>query len=273
MKHFLIRCTHYSYIRPSQFLFIVPSTTVAKVPSGSILPIMIATTFALVAGSAIMVFAFTDVSNTARDNIFSFLVDAPETPFGSPVGFAEAAILPLDVKETFRTIEKTGDAKNSPSRLDIEAEFVDPDEHCEYCYRIAFKSDGTGKAGAILKANKPINLEEAKSLIMFARGDNGEENVQFSVAGKELDVPSKSENIKELKFAYNSANIKLNKEWQKYEIDLSNADLSDITHALGFEIGESDLKDSGNIIVIYLKGITFDTRTATQSLPASDTSQ
>lgn len=221
-------------------------------PTGYTLFLMVATGIAIVAGSAILGNAFTNTNTAGPSNI---------------LGSAEAAILPLDVKETFRTTEKTGDAKDSSSRLDIDSEFIDPDEHCEFCYRIEYKPGATGTAGAILKANKAFNLEEAKRLYLFARGESGDESVQFSAAGKYLD----GSKTKALKFAFTSENMVLEKDWKKYEIDLSNADLTDITHGFGFEVGKSDLKGTGKTVVIYLKGITFDTLGVNQGLPAAAT--
>lgn len=216
------------------------------------LPITIAAGIALVAGSVIIGSAF-----SGNTNIMSFFFGGAETVSISPIGTAEAAVLPMDVKENFPSVERNGDAKDNPSKIKIDAEFVDPDEHCEFCYRIEIEPSATGKLGVVLKANKLYNLENAERVYLFARGDVGGEDLQFNAAGKYVDGRVNGKDAKLMKFGFTSENMKLKKDWQRYEMDLSNADLRDISHGFGFEVAKSNLS-SGEPIVIYLKGITFD---------------
>ncbi len=223
-----------------------------------------------------LVAGFVIIGSTISGNtsIIAFFMNGAEMSTNSPIGIAEAAVLPLDVKETFRLVEKTGEARDNPSRIKIDSEFVDPDEHCEFCYRIEIEPGSTGKVGAMLKANKLYNLDAANRVTLFARGESGGEDVQFNAAGKYVDGRVGAKTVKQMKYAFTSENMKLNKGWLKYEIDLANADLGDITHGFGFEVGKSNLKTSGKPIVIYLKGITFDdlpTKKAMRALTNSTT--
>jgi hypothetical protein len=172
------------------------------------------------------------------------------------VGIAEAAILPLDVDENFRTLEKTGDGKTKASALVIDTDHVDPDQHCEFCMRIEFNPGNTGKGGIVLKGDKAFDLDKATRIAFFARGETGSEDVQFMAAGKEsrgIGV-----NPGQLKYSFVAETTRLKADWDKVEIDLTGKDLKAITHALAVDLGKSELRNSKEPIVIYLKGITFD---------------
>ncbi len=228
---------------------------------------MVLTAVAVATGSVILVSAYSGDYNIVR-----FLLDASKTSSNSPIGVAEAATLPLDVKQTFRLVERSGDAKDNPSRIKIDSEFIDPDEHCEFCYRIEIDPGATGNIGAMFKANKLFNLEGAQRLTLYARGEIGDEDVRFHAAGKYVDRPNGGNAQKIMKYAYTSEGTNLDKQWQRYEMDLSKTDLTDITHGFGFDIDGSKLRESGKTVVIYLKSITFDDLPATKSMPASTSS-
>ena len=231
---------------------------------------LLVTGIAVVTGSVILVVAFNQPSNNRTDNIFSFLLSTVESS-SSPLGYAEAAILPLDVKENFPLVEMNGDAETNPLQMKIDSDFIDPDEHCEFCYRIEYTPSATGKAGAILKSEKLFNLEDAKRLTFFARTESEDENVQFNAAGKFDGAGKDAGASKIMKFAFTSEKMKLKKDWQNYEIDLSGADLEGIEIGFGFAIEKSDLNASGKPMVIYLKGLTIDDLPAGKSLRALST--
>jgi hypothetical protein len=210
-------------------------------------------------------------SSYSGKNILDFLLTA-ETKSTLSIGTAEAAILPLDVKDNFRVVEREGDARDKPALIKIDAEFVDPDENCEFCYRIEIQPGATGNLGAMLKANKLFNLEKAERVYFFARGENGGEDVQFDAAGKFVDGRVGGKVAKLMKFGFTSESTELKTDWQRYEIDLSGADLSSISHGFGFEVVKSKLKASEKPIVIYLKGITFDDQPAEKAMRSSTNS-
>lgn len=191
----------------------------------------------LVAGTVIIALSF--MTNLA---IFDFSAQP------SVVLSAQAAQLPVDVKESFKKIERTGDAKNTPSRFQIDSDFVDPDNHCEFCYRIQYTPGAQGQGGVLFETDKPLNLKDAKRVTFWARGELGGEKVQVSAAGVA------------------SGDLTLPQTWKKYEIDLSGADLASVTHGFGLKINKGN---DGSDKVIYLKYVTYDTLPAKSPVNAS----
>jgi hypothetical protein len=163
----------------------------------------------------------------------------------------------LDVDETFRILEKTGDGKTRASSIIVDPDHVDPDNHCEFCLRIEFNPGNTGRGGIIMKGDKAFDLGAASRVAFFARGETGTEEVRFMVAGK-ADRANGAGLGQKLKFSTGSETVKLQKDWQKVEIDLLGKDLRGITHALAVDFGKPELKNSKQPIVIYVKGITID---------------
>jgi hypothetical protein len=195
-----------------------------------------------------------------------FLASSFSNSYNSPRTVAEASQIPLDVKETFSSIQKTDDGKANPSSIKIDSEFVDPDEHCEFCYRIEYTPGTIGKGGALFKSDKAVDLTESNRISFFAKGGLGGEQIQVSAAGKDSD------NTKAVKFGITSKDVVLGKSWKKYEMDLSNVDLKAITHGFALKVnkniihsendgvstGKNNNNDNNAPIVIYLKGITYE---------------
>ena len=215
-------------------------------------PIVAITAVSVVAGALILSTSY--FGSNAPQGVSSIL--GLDGNSGS-VGVAEAAILPLDVDETFLTIEKTGDGKTKESSIIVDPDHVDPDNHCEFCLRIEFNPGSTGRGGIMMTSDKAFDLGVATRAAFFAKGETGTEEVRFMVAGKE-DRATDAGPGQKLKFSTGSETIKLHKDWQKVEIDLLGKDLKGITHALAVDFGKPELKNSKEPIVIYLKGITID---------------
>jgi hypothetical protein len=220
------------------------------------------TAITVAAGALILSFSYFG-SGTAQSISSVLGLDANS---GS-VGIAEAAILPMDVDENFRMLEKTGDGKTKASAFVIDTDHVDPDQHCEFCMRIEFNPGNTGKGGIVLKGDKAFDLDKATRIAFFVRGETGSEDVQFMAAGKENRGNGASPG--QLKYSFVSETTRLDADWQKVEIDLKGKDLKAITHALAVDLGKSQLKNSKEPIVIYLKGITFDEVETKKSLRAA----
>lgn len=225
-------------------------------------PIVAIAAVSVVAGALILSTSY--LSSGATQGVSSIL--GLDGNSGS-VGVAEAAILPLDVDETFRTLEKTGDGLTRASSIVIDPDHVDPDEHCEFCLRIEFNPGNTGRGGIIMKGDKAFDLDGATRIAFFARGETGTEEVRFMVAGK-ADRANGAGLGQKLKFSVVSETIKLQDEWQKVEIDLSGKDRKGITHALAVDFGKPELKNSKQPVVIYVKGITIDQVTSAEPLRA-----
>lgn len=224
--------------------------------------IVAVTAITVVAGALILSTSY--FGNGTAQSISSIL--GLEINSGS-VGIAEAAILPLDVDENFRMLEQTGDGKTKASAFVIDTDHVDPDQHCEFCMRIEFTPGNTGKGGIVLKGDKAFDIDKATRIAFFARGETGSEDVQFKAAGKESRGDGATQG--QLKYSFVSETTRLQKDWHKVEIDLTGKDLKAITHAFAVDLGKSELKNSREPIVIYLKGITFDEVEPKQSLRAA----
>ena len=229
---------------------------------GKSFPIVAIVAVSVVAGALILSTSYSDSS--ATESVSSILGLSDNS--GS-LGVAEAAILPLDVDETFRTLEKTGDGKERASSIIVDPDHIDPDNHCEFCLRIEFNPGNTGMGGIIMKGDKAFDLGAATRVAFFARGETGTEEVRFMVAGK-ADRADGAGSGQKLKFSTGSETIKLQKDWQKVEIELLGKDLRGITHALAVDFGKPDLKNSREPIVIYVKGITIDQVVAAKPLRA-----
>lgn len=222
-------------------------------------PALIAAAIAVIISSVILAGSFTN-------NYVLF--GSNSKPTSSVIGTAEASQIPLDVKDSFKSIQKTDDGKTNPSKIKIDSDFVDPDEHCEFCYRVEYTPGAIGKGGALFKAEKAIDLTQAKRMSFFAKGALGGEQIQVSSAGK------LASNGKAVKFGATSKDLALENKWKKYEIDVSNLDLSGITHGFAFKVSKNaalkndNSSDNKNVpIVIYLKGITYEALDAKAPLP------
>jgi hypothetical protein len=122
------------------------------------------------------------------------------------------------------------------------------------CMQFQFNSDA--EWGGIIWQDPPgdwgdrdggWNLTGAKKLVFWARGEKGDEvvNFKFGVLGRE-------------KTFFDSATgglegIKLTKEWQEYTIDLTNQNLARIKSGFGWS-----LAGQGHPVTFYLDDIRFE---------------
>lgn len=175
------------------------------------------------------------------------------------VAQAEAARLPLHVIERFTQKQMEGDAE-AGSNLKVEEDFVDPENHCEFCTRVEYRPGSRGVAGFAYSSNEAIDLTGAKKIRFWVMGDEGGEKVKFKVAGKKKDLGDgkNSESLgifnSEI-FAHTSKEVTLKDDWINYEVDLQGTDLKDITHPFGLELtkGSDDERQ-----VLYIKGVVLD---------------
>jgi hypothetical protein len=175
---------------------------------------------------------------------------------------AEAASLPLAVDFHSELKERVGDAKTGTSYVKFDEDFIDSENHCEFCTRIEIVSGPKGGSGIAYVLDKVLDFSNAKSVTFFAMGEEGGEKVKFKIAGKKLgeqDPIPTSGLFKEHKFALTTNEVILNKEWRKYSVDLTGADLNGITHPFGMEVSPS--KAVGKQ-VFYIKYIVYDSDNA-----------
>ena len=182
---------------------------------------------------------------------------------------AEAGKLPMEVRDVFKLENKMGDAKRGSAYIKIEQDFVDPDNHCEFCLRVEYVPGPDGKAGFAYAIDKSLDIKDAKRLTFFVKGEKGGEKVRFKAAGKDIESYQLGKGlVKSEKFAAKTSDITLGTNWKKYEIDLNKADMTKITQAFGFDF---DRPSNGKPMVFYLKGVIIDTDTA--KAPLTTTSE
>jgi PKD repeat protein len=193
-------------------------------------------------------------SPLANSNIFHW------TTTSGKAQEAEAAILPLNVDEKFKQKDLAGDS--SSKNLKVNDNFIDPEHHCEFCTRVEYVPGSQGLAGFAYKDDKGLDFTGAKKVRFWVMGEEGDEKVKFKIAGKELGATqnglvNKLVNgiFKDAKFALSTQEIKLGKDWKKYEVDLSGADLRSITHPFGFELSKGSTAKKQ---VMFIKGIVYD---------------
>lgn len=180
---------------------------------------------------------------------------------GAPV--AGATQLPLAVKDVFKNRERGGDAIGGSSYFRMDEEFVDAENHCDFCMALEYTPGPSGRATVALWNSEPLDLGDAKKLVFAARGEKGGERLVTYAAGSdaaesltEEGASSTSLEISTLGGVRYSASkdLTLAAEWQKYQIDLENADLSKVTHGFAFEILKGN---EGEKQVAYIDSIYF----------------
>ncbi|MBI5554704.1 MAG: hypothetical protein HY920_02475 [Elusimicrobia bacterium] len=122
----------------------------------------------------------------------------------------------------------------------------------------ALRKQGTGWAGCFWQnpANNwgakkgGYNLTGAKKFVFWARGEKGGEQINEvgvgGISGGEFEDTDK----------ISAGPITLTKEWKKYEIDLTGADLSYISGGFFWATGADDNPDGG--IAFYLDDMRFE---------------
>ena len=165
---------------------------------------------------------------------------------------AEASLLPLLVDDYERTYEMFNDGK--VGLLKLSNDMVDPENHCEFCLRIDYTPGVEGKAGVAIAPKAPLNLVGAERVVVFARSQIGGDKVQFFAAGEKTDAFS-GDLSSSASWAAVSEEFTLGNQWRKFEIDVSQGNLSSIDYFLGIELPKNDDRAK---TVIYLQGVTID---------------
>jgi hypothetical protein len=173
----------------------------------------------------------------------------------------------VNVEDT-DTVDRAGDAKLFYSLI-IDNNFIDPSNNCDFCNKIVYSPGEYGKAG-IAYRNENLDLKDYHRIVFFARGQQGGEVISFISLGKsDRNYPNNFNIFPYQHFAFISKNVTLENFWKRYEISLDKTKLQDITHPFGFII---TAQKSGEKLVFYLKGVTFDRGIAQRPLPMLDQS-
>lgn len=191
---------------------------------------------------------------------------------------AEAQTLPLVIRDRFTQKLMAGDAAVAGSRFfKVDENFVDPENHCEFCTRVEYTPGSRGIAGFAYQDLTGLDLSNAKKAQFWVMGEEGDEKIRFKLAGKALDriqdrVQQRLGQLSDRlasegiftteRFALTTQEVTLNDVWKKYEVDLTGVDLRGITHPFAFELsGNGNERE-----VIYIKGVVYDDEPAEDPL-------
>lgn len=182
---------------------------------------------------------------------------------------AEAQALPLVVRDRFTAKQMAGDAEDGSRFLKVDEEFIDPENHCEFCTRVEYVPGPQGAAGFSYEDATGLDLSGAKQVRFWVMGEEGNEKIKFKLAGKSLDkiqdkLTSKLTKsiFKTERFALTTEEVTLDDDWKKYEVDLTGVDLKGITHPFAFELSENGAQKQ----VLYIKGVVYDDEPAANAL-------
>jgi len=185
---------------------------------------------------------------------------------------AQAQALPLVVRDRFTAMQMAGDGEAGSRFLKVDEEFIDPENHCEFCTRVEYVPGPQGEAGFSYEDVTGLDLSGSKKARFWVMGEEGGEKIKFKLAGKSLDkiqdrlgrlTDRLTDSIfKTERFALTTEEVSLDNQWKKYEVDLSGVDLKGVTHPFAFELSENGAQKQ----VIYLKGVVYDDEPAVNAL-------
>src|SRR5918997_6075752 len=202
-------------------------------------------------------------SSLMLTGVFSLNSIILSTGHNNHVQEAGAQALPIDVRDRFNEKTFAGDANN----IKVNEDFVDPENHCEFCTFVEYTPGPRGVAGFAYENDAGVDLTGAKKVRFWMMGEEGNEKIKFKIAGKRSPdntqdrPPNSSPNrptnsiFESERFALTTEEVTLASDWRRYEVDLSGVSLDDITHPFGFELSKGN---GAQKQVIYIKGLVFD---------------
>src|SRR5918997_399675 len=220
------------------------------------LPIILAISVVAVLASSLML-----------TGVFSLNSIILSTGHNNHVQEAGAQSLPFDVRDRFNEKKIAGDANN----IKVNEDFVDPENHCEFCTFVEYTPGPRGVAGFAYENDAGVDLTGAEKLRFWMMGEEGNEKIKFKIAGKRSpdntqdrppnSSPNSSPNrptnsiFESERFALTTEEVTLASDWRRYEVDLSGVSLDDITHPFGFELSKGN---GAQKQVIKTNGLFFE---------------
>ncbi len=183
---------------------------------------------------------------------------------GQSYDTSSVQILGTDLERTATPIREA-DAETA-SKFVIDNNFIDPDNGCEFCTKIAYTPGKEMEAGVAYKDAK-INLEDSQRLVFFVKSQ-GVNQASFLAAGNDpVGINNKNNDtdiFPRIDFDIVTKNVTLNNDWQRFEISLNDTQINDTTYPFGIQL---NAQDASNQQVLYLKGVTLDSKPALDPLP------
>jgi len=170
---------------------------------------------------------------------------------------------PVDVIANFVFSGFMGDGENLGDKaINLNDSCTENPHSPPYCVKIIYRNlpSSIGWVGVYAQYNvkgqgnwgdQPgRNLSGYNRLVFYARGDKGGESVEFKAGG--IDAPGKPYKDS---FEYSIGTIKLEKEWKRYEMDLSKEDLSSV---IGGFCWVATTRSNPDGLTFYLDSITYE---------------
>lgn len=203
---------------------------------------------------------------------FSFIPGmlAGEKSDPEPVPESEALDLPVSLALVFTEPERRYNTLDG-SYVQVYENIIDTRRHCEFCTVIEFQQGTSNDAVDVSwSALRNFNIEGTKKVTFYAMGDEGGESVVFKGAGKKVDRMLDGKLSKVLDFDVATKPVKLTKDWQKLEVDLSGTNMRGVTNPFG--IGLEDGQNTGPVR-IFVKGIILEDEPAQDGVPLQEERQ
>lgn len=200
---------------------------------------------------------------------FSFIPGmlAGERTSPEPVPESEALELPVDLSRVYTEPDRSYNTLDG-SYAQVLENIVDTRRHCEFCTVIEFRQGSSSDPVDVSwSALRNFNIEGAQKVTFYAMGDEGGESVVFKAAGKKVDGLLGGRLAKVLDFDVATEPVRLSGEWQKYEVDLSDASLAGVTNPFGISL--EDNQNSGPVR-IFVKGMVLEDKPATDAVPLQE---
>ena len=179
------------------------------------------------------------------------------------------ADLPIALESLFVPSGRMGDAEAGEPFVFFDRRYRGqgrPGDHDGVVTRVAYSFGRAGRAGVFWqwpdgnRGESPGRSLAARKLVFFARGETGEEKVEFRIGGTGIGngIASGGDNEPQ---AYrdsvdrSTGGIPLATVWTRYEIDLAGADLSSVIIGFAWVV-----QASGNTepVVFYFDDIRFE---------------
>lgn len=199
--------------------------------------------------------AKTSDGSISPTDLARFLSQSQVATIVQQAGIDIKAKLPFNLETQFIPSGWMGDGEQGTTYLSLNGVNADVNGAKKVVTRIEYRPGSKGWAGIYWLypdknwGDKPgKSLVGAKKITFLAKGEKGGEVVEFKSGG----IQGKSSDTLDVSIG----KIALSSTWQKYTIDLSNQDLSNVIGAFAWFVSASD--NENNKVIIYIADIVVD---------------
>jgi hypothetical protein len=203
---------------------------------------------------------------------FSFIPSmlAGENSSPDPVPESEALDMPVSLAALYTEADRRYNTLDG-SYAQVQENVIDTRRHCEFCTVVELRQGSSNDAVDVSwSALRNFNIEGAKKVTFYVMGEEGDESIVFKGAGKKVDRLLDGKPSKVLDFDVKTKPVKLSKEWQKLEVDLSGANMRGVTNPFG--VGLEEGQNTGPVR-IFIKGMILEDEPADNGVPLEEEEQ